>query len=519
MLHLGFSYVALIYALMLFVPNIIWSKNKPADYDKYEADENKILLTLERIGEGMTLVCALIFTDFNIRPFTLWSVWLIVSFVFMVLYELYWIRYFRSAKTMTDMYSSYAGFPVAGASLPCLAFFCLGIYGGNIFLIVSSLILSVGHIGIHLQHRRQAVPGRKTKTAAKVIGIIVLIPAALIFTLTIAVIAGRNINWFRSYIDTSKGIDEASYIEIGGQEQYVVIRGRDIGNPVILYLHGGPAGPDSAIMPVFTDPLIDDYTVVCWDQRGCGRTYFHNMGEDPGNDTVSFEKALSDTDELVDYLCERFGTDKVIVMGHSYGTIVGTRYVLEHPEKVLAYIGIGQFVNCGRSDELAYRSAYATAIVNGLDTSALEEAYKTSQEADDLEAYMTFRNATSQILKPKYNADTISLAVFSPYAGIDDIRWVLTQSDMTKYQALEKELMETIYTYDAYDYMLEYEVPMFFISGDMDYICNYSLAKVFCEDITAPAKEFVTFPGVGHTPQYTMPELFGETVKGMLESI
>ena len=73
----------------------------------------------------------------------------------MILYEIYWIRYFKSEKTMQDMYSSILGIPVAGATLPVIAFFLLGIYGKNIPLIVSVIILGIGHIGIHLEHKKE----------------------------------------------------------------------------------------------------------------------------------------------------------------------------------------------------------------------------------------------------------------------------------------------------------------------------------------------------------------------------
>lgn len=159
--NFGFSYIGLIFIAMLIIPNTIWAKNKPSDYDKYVGNENKILLLLERIGEAGNMCLVLIFADFNIRPFTPWSFWLIAACILMLLYELYWIRYFRSSKTMADMYSSFAGFPVAGASLPCIAFVCLGIYGTNIFLIISTIILSIGHIGIHLMHRKEVVPAKE----------------------------------------------------------------------------------------------------------------------------------------------------------------------------------------------------------------------------------------------------------------------------------------------------------------------------------------------------------------------
>ena len=108
MVHFGFSYVGLAFIAMLLIPNFIWAKNKPADYDRYVGNENRFLLILERIGEAGNMVLALVFADFNIRPFTLWSLWLVAAALLMVLYELYWIRYFRSGKTMADMYSSFA---------------------------------------------------------------------------------------------------------------------------------------------------------------------------------------------------------------------------------------------------------------------------------------------------------------------------------------------------------------------------------------------------------------------------
>ena len=116
MVHFGFSYIGLLFLVMLFVPNGIWAKNKPEGYDDYAKNENKVLLFFERCGEVLTSCLALIFSDFNIRTNSVWCFWLLLSFLFMVLYELYWIRYFRSAKRMEDMYSSFAGGHVSRSS-------------------------------------------------------------------------------------------------------------------------------------------------------------------------------------------------------------------------------------------------------------------------------------------------------------------------------------------------------------------------------------------------------------------
>ncbi len=154
-IHLGFSYIGLIFLLMLMLPNIIWSKNKPKDYDIYVKNENKVLLLFERIGEILVTCLSLMFRDFNINQISNWSIILLGAFITMILYEVYWIRYFISDKTMNDMYGSLLGIPVAGATLPVIAFLLLGIYGKNVFLIIATLILGIGHIGIHLNHRKE----------------------------------------------------------------------------------------------------------------------------------------------------------------------------------------------------------------------------------------------------------------------------------------------------------------------------------------------------------------------------
>ena len=122
-MHFGFSYVGLIFLIMLFVPNFFWTKHKPKDYDKYRA--------------------------------SWWVLWLAAALILMILYEIFWIRYFRSEKTMKDFYRGIIGIPVAGASLPVVAVLLIAIYGGNPFLLAAGIILGIGHIGIHLQHRKE----------------------------------------------------------------------------------------------------------------------------------------------------------------------------------------------------------------------------------------------------------------------------------------------------------------------------------------------------------------------------
>ena len=150
--HLGFSYIGLIYLLMLIIPNLIWTRHQPKGYDYQK--ENKILLLFERIGQVLTVCFVLLFSNFNIQKWSIWNLWLIISLTFMIMYECWWIRYFKSKKELKDFYSSFIGIPLAGATLPVLGFLVLGIYGKVVWLIISTIILGIGHIGIHIQHKR-----------------------------------------------------------------------------------------------------------------------------------------------------------------------------------------------------------------------------------------------------------------------------------------------------------------------------------------------------------------------------
>ncbi len=157
----GFSYTGLVFLIMLFVPNFLWAKNKPENYDKYVKNESKILLAFERAGEVAVSCLVLVFSSFNPQGLNLWLFWLAGALLLMVLYEVYWARYFRSSKTMKDFYSSLLGIPVAGATLPVFAVLLIAVYGKNPFLFAAGIILGIGHIGIHLAHRKEIETSNK----------------------------------------------------------------------------------------------------------------------------------------------------------------------------------------------------------------------------------------------------------------------------------------------------------------------------------------------------------------------
>jgi len=137
---------------MLEIPNILWARNKPAEYDP--SGENKVLLAFERVGQVLCTATVLFFSDTNPQGWEPWFAWLAASILLMVIYELYWIRYFRK-PTLANFYRPFLGIPLPGATLPVTALLLLGIYGRLIWLIAASIILGGGHIGIHIGHARK----------------------------------------------------------------------------------------------------------------------------------------------------------------------------------------------------------------------------------------------------------------------------------------------------------------------------------------------------------------------------
>lgn len=151
--HFGFSYIGLIFLFMLTIPNLIWTRFKPQGYDP--TTESRVLVGFERVGQVCVTCTALIFSDLNPTRWEPWTLWLIAAFALMLMYECWWVRYFRSERKLSDFYSSFCGVPVAGATLPVAAFLLLGIYNRVVWLTLSVVVLGIGHIGIHMQHRKR----------------------------------------------------------------------------------------------------------------------------------------------------------------------------------------------------------------------------------------------------------------------------------------------------------------------------------------------------------------------------
>lgn len=523
MFHFGFSYVGLVWLLMLMIPNLIWTKNKPVGYEESVIKENKVLLTLERIGQVLVTVLTLSFSDFNIdlsrRSISSLGV-LGISFLLMVCYELYWIRYFKSKKTWMDFYSSFLGIPVAGATYPILAFFFLGLYGSNAFLLAAVTILGIGHIGIHLEHRNEVIIRKKARPLFKMISFLGIAVGSLVVLGCIAFFGMKNVTFARAFAGAKNPVCEDLYVDLNGQKQFIRVMGKDRNNPVVILLHGGPASPDGMMDYAYMDYLLEDYTYITWDQRGCGRTFFRNRKMDPENKTATDTQILSDIEELVAYACNRFGKEKVTVLGHSWGTLLAVRYSKMHPENIEKTVCIGQVTCLNKGEREAYEHARELSVKAGGDTNLMDEAFEAFVDKPNLFTLMDLREIMGPYNQPKVAETLLFKVALSPYLGMDDIRWIFLYADsIESLYKKEKALMDYIFIpeqfADIWQYGTDYDIPIYFISGEMDYTCSRTLAEKYFDDVVAPDKAFYEIKGCGHTPQADKPKEVADIIAGL----
>lgn len=167
------------------------------------------------------------------------------------------------------------------------------------------------------------------------------------------------------------GVQDMFKARIGGIDQWVNVRGQHQSNPIILFVHGGPASPLIPTLWQFQRPLEEYFTLVNWDQRGAGKTYATTAPERV-TDSIRIDRYVDDAIELAELVRKRYRQDKLILVGHSWGTIVGMHAALKRPELFHAYVGIGQVINTRENERISFDYAVAQATANR-NTAAIEE--------------------------------------------------------------------------------------------------------------------------------------------------
>ncbi len=275
-------------------------------------------------------------------------------------------------------------------------------------------------------------------------------------------------------------------------------------NPVILWVHGGPGNSMMPFLHLYQYEWENDFTVVNWDQRNVGMTYLANDPE-AVLPTISAERVLEDVHEVTAYVKKLLNKDKIILMGHSWGTVLGTMAVQTFPEDYGAYIGVAQVVNMADNEGIGYEKALemAKSAGNLKDIRALEAiapyppleydpsytammTVRTYQSKYGLSVNISFGNIVSILATPYYSFNELrNSSIFNPLKVLSD------QGDVARF------LMEGA---DMRDYGADYQTPVYYIMAENDYVSPYLPANEFFEKIAAPDKQIFSIPDSGHLP-------------------
>jgi pimeloyl-ACP methyl ester carboxylesterase len=288
-------------------------------------------------------------------------------------------------------------------------------------------------------------------------------------------------------------------VQLGGQEQWILIRGQDSTKPVLLFLHGGPGMPMMYLAHAFQRYLEDSFVCVQWDQRGAGKSYNKKISPQ----TMNVNQILSDARELVEILRQRFEKSKIVLVGHSWGSYLGMLMVFRHPELFSAYIGVGQIVDEKKAKEI-------------IDRFIREQAEKRDEpEAiEDLEVY---GSGVHEKWLFKFGGELhhhtsfmpfIKAGIMAPEYGLLEIPKVSKGSQFSsrnmKYNVAEGPLLE---------YVTSIDVPVYFFTGRHDFTTPFELIELYLARLEAPIKKMVWFEDSAHFPFFEEPEKFAAMVK------
>lgn len=339
------------------------------------------------------------------------------------------------------------------------------------------------------------------KILLKILKWIGMILAAVIVVLLIVRFFGK----MKNSGTPEGGINETMYIDVNGQEQWINIYGEDTNNPVMLNLHGGPGQASSPIDYVVLRKLAKDYTIVDWDQRNSGKTWTHDAKDDP----LTAELLRNDILEVVKYVLDYTGKEKLTLLGNSWGTLYGCDFALDHPEYVECIISTSQVVDAAVSDA-AIRDLYLEWSEGDPEFHELAEKFDPNLNYSDENNQIYFKLSEKYTLdghipvdeNPEGDVNMVTAMFFNPYYSIGDHIGTFRQMIAKNGASMYMEFMygECYKSFSLKD-RTEYEMPIYIIEGNMDYVALHTVAKDYYDQIFAPDKDFIYIDG-GHNATF-----------------
>lgn len=310
-----------------------------------------------------------------------------------------------------------------------------------------------------------------------------------------------------SNIKGDNSISTLEQVEINGTDHEIMIRGSDKNNPIIIVVHGGPGSPETPYAVKYQNLLESNFTVVNYDQRASGKSY--HFFEDYSN--LSTDLLVDDLSALTDYISERLGKEKVILMAHSSGTYIGIQAVNKYPEKYEAYVGIGHMSDTIESEKesLNYCINQAEKAGNTDDVKYLQGLTEQIGNGDIVtprEYVMKYGGSTRSIDNP--DGDIIGALFSNEYNLLDVIRYNYGMGYS------QEKLLNHMLENPLPDIVSSLDIPLYFVMGKYDYMTSSNAAKKYFDTIAAEHKHFITFEKSAHYPQFEEKEKFSEWMSG-----
>ena len=311
---------------------------------------------------------------------------------------------------------------------------------------------------------------------------------------------------------------EEEYVWVNGIEHFLLHYPKTSDTPVLLYLHGGPGSFESLFAYELDRCWGDMFTHVHWDQRGAGKTLRRNKKKGMPE---SVEQMLDDLHGIVKHLQTKYQVGKITILGHSWGSLLGSLYALRHPEHVQSYIGVGQVVSMMENERIAYQETMEMVRKAGNQKHIQIMGQLGDYPPSDPEMLMKQLPKLRKI-QEAYGNGTVS----GP--GMADLVKTIWRSpsfqwgdfiSFIRIMQVNRPLHLQMLMYDLDNLPSCYEVPIHYILGEADTITPSSLGKAYYERIDAPCKTRTLIPGAGHNPMYERPDEYTAALRAVRDTL
>lgn len=340
---------------------------------------------------------------------------------------------------------------------------------------------------------------------------ILLCAVVAIIVLCLGVLLILSPGKIKQYVDINgrvikNSMAEKSFVEINGVKMGMIIKSKDISNPILLFVHGGPGMPEYFLTEDYITGLEDYFTVIWWDQRGAGLSYSSNINKS----TLTVDQYIDDTIAVTNYLRERFRQDKIYLMAHSWGTYFGIQAVQKSPQLYKAYIAVGQVTDQDESEKLAYQYMldYYTKAGDKDALKKLKENPYPSIGYDKIRDAFMHRTG----IGTTHDMKLVLTGIF--LASLKNREYTLTEKiNLWRGKLLLNKNTQLTMKANLRKTVTKLDVPTYFFSGAYDYTVNYEMTEEYLTQIEAPIKGFYLFKNSAHSPIFEEPNKVAQIVK------